>query len=166
MVIKLFFKKNLFLAVVALLFLTIGTTFAQDNTSRAFKKGYQADIQLEANTFKQSLFSTSHGCNVGRGFYVGGGSAFGAEFQPDFSSKAKYLSLLFVEMRHTLMNKEAAPFVSARMGAILRIADNTTARTFINPNVGFVWGRFLFKAGFMFQVEGENCAIFAIGFCF
>jgi len=64
------------------------------------------------------------------------------------------------------MNKEAAPFVSARMGAILRIADNTTARTFINPNVGFVWDRFLFKAGFMFQVEGENCAIFAIGFCF
>ena len=65
---------------------------AQDaeTANRMFRRGYRADIQLEANTYQQSFISTSHGYSFGNGFYIGGGAAFGVEFQPDFEADPFY----------------------------------------------------------------------------
>lgn len=159
-------KKN-FLILIALFALS-NMAKAQDaeTANRMFRRGYRTDIQLEANTYQQSFISTSHGYSFGNGFYIGGGAAFGVEFQPDFEADPFYLSSLFVDGKYTLTQWRVAPFVALRTGSYITIEENPAGRFFINPAVGVDWGHISLRVGYEYQTKAKSVATFGIGFNF
>lgn len=159
--------KKTIIVLTAMLVMT-GIVSAQDaeTANRMFRRGYRADIQLEANTYQQSFISTSHGYSFGNGFYIGGGAAFGVEFQPDFEADPFYLSSLFVDGKYTLTQWRVAPFVALRTGSVITIEDNPAGRFFINPAVGVDWGHISLRVGYEYQTTAKSVATFGIGFNF
>lgn len=160
-------KKTFF--IISAMLVLMCSTMAQDaeqSTHRMFRRGYRADIQLAANTYKQSFISTSHGYSFGNGLYVGGGAAFGVEYQPDFNATPFYLSSLFVDGKYTLTQWRVAPFIALRMGSIVTVEDNPAGRFFINPAVGVDWGRISLKVGYEYQTKAKSMATFGVGFNF
>jgi len=160
-------KKNIF--IITAMLAVMGTAMAQEietTTNRMFRTGYRADIQLEANTYKQSFISTSHGYSFGSGLYIGGGAAFGVEYQPGFESDPAYLSSLFVDGKYTLTQWRVAPFVALRTGSIITIEETPAGRFFVNPAVGVDWGHISIKVGYEFQTSAGSMATFGLGFNF
>ncbi len=163
-------KKN-FLILIALFALS-NMAKAQDaeTANRMFRRGYRADIQLEANTYQQSFISTSHGYSFGNGLFIGAGAGFGVEFVPDFNADAAYLSKVFADVRYCPWDFKAAPFVGLRVGTIIGVHETPHAGFMLNPAIGLDWGRVTLKVGYMFQTREDsrkvNCVDFGVAFNF
>ena len=157
-------KKTLVL-VAAIIALSTGATAQENIDNPFFKQGYRADIQIRANTSRQSYISTSHGYSFGNGLYLGGGAGVGAEYVPDFSADANIVTCVFADGKYNIANWKLSPFVAARVGAVLPVETLDQPRFSATASVGVDWGRISISAGYTLQ-KSMNGAEFGLGFSF
>lgn len=116
-----------------------------------YKRGYRANIELSALIPDTWAITSSHGFSFGDGFYFGAGVGFAAEFMPNYKSKPTYLTPLFVDVKHSFVNRLASPFINLSTGAYADIT-NTGIRYFLAPSIGIDIGRFAIKMGYEYQI--------------
>lgn len=122
----------------------------EKSTSRMYRKGYRADIELSCGISEQWGISSSHGFSFGNGLYVGGGVGFMAEFVPDYNSKPVYLTPIFADLKYSFLDKVATPFVGFKVGKMIDIT-NSAARWFFSPEIGVDIHKFSILFGYEFQ---------------
>lgn len=158
--------KKIFMMAVALLGI-VSATMAQENKNTHFDKGYTADITLSATTNNIFQFNTSHGCNLGGGFYLGGGAGFGAEWSAEgITGDPHYVPSLFVDARWSMLNCKVSPFVDVRATQYIDLTEGATNYG-VTPSIGLDINRFSIGVGYTFRTAADKSAVqIAFGFSF
>ena len=156
--------KKIFMMMVALLGI-VSATMAQSNTNPHFDKGYNADVTLLATTNNIFHINSSHGYNLGSGFYLGGGAGFGAEWSAEgFSGVPHYVPSLFVDARWSMLNTKVSPFVDVKATQYIDLAEEATNYG-LTPTIGLDINHFSLGVGY--SLRGTKSAWqLALGFSF
>lgn len=142
------------LSILGALVLSGAVLSAQENTStkdkeiasRMYREGYRVDIELSWANPNHWGISTSHGRSFSNGLYAGGGAGFYAIMDNDVT----FYTPVFADVKYSLINCLASPFVSAKAGGLIDIT-NSGIKTFINPSIGIDIYRFSIKVGYEYQ---------------
>ena len=126
----------------------VSATMAQSNTNPHFDKGYNADVTLLATTNNIFHINSSHGYNLGSGFYLGGGAGFGAEWSAEgFSGVPHYVPSLFVDARWSMLNTKVSPFVDVKATQYIDLAEEATNYG-LTPTIGLDINHFSLGVGY------------------
>ena len=132
--------------ICALLLLCASMASAQ--TNRAFKKGYQGNVEIgnyavfgkdKAGSLMQ--ISTTHGYSTGTGMFVGLG--FGAGYDMFVDGP---MGSAFMDAKYNFIDTAVSPFASARTG--FRVYDYYGFQPFISISGGVDVGHFTVKVGY------------------
>lgn len=150
---------------VALLGITTAM-MAEGNTNRHFDKGYSADVQLVAADINSFHITSSHGYAFGKGFYLGGGAGFGAEWEgAGVDGTPHYVPSLFLNARWSMLNAKVSPFVDVKATQYIDLAEAATSYG-VTPTVGLDCGRFSLGIGYAFRGAEKSSVQVAVGFNF
>ena len=157
--------KKILLMAVALLGMAAATMAQEQNANRHFDKGYTADIQLHVTAINAFHITSSHGCNFGGGFYLGGGAGFGAEWEGEgVEGTPHYVPSLFVDARWSMLNCKVSPFVDIKATQYIDLAAGK-ATYGVTPSVGVDMGRFSLGLGYAFRGDKSGLQL-GVGFTF
>lgn len=131
--------------ICALLLCCAFAGFAQNN--RAFKKGYQGNIELgnyfvaeENATGVAYQLTTTQGFRSGNGMYYGFGIGVAYNVWVD-----KFYAPIFLEAKYNLIDTKVSPFIALRAGAH---AGDGLVIPFMNLSTGVDLKRFAFRIGY------------------
>lgn len=123
-------KKSILKILVAAATMLGGISASAQNRNTYFKSGYTFDVELATvHSFDENAFTTSHGYSFGNGLFVGGGLGF----EYVVSDKA-YMTPVFAELRWSILNCIASPYLDARVGYM--VTNNSRNSFYFAPAVG------------------------------
>ena len=134
--------------IIACIILLSCASMASAQNNRAFKKGYQGDIEIgnyavfgkdKAGAMVQ--VSTTHGYRTGTGMFLGLGVGFGYDMYI-----ADPYGSAFMDAKYNFIDTKVSPFASARTG--LRFGGFGSVEPFISIAGGVDSGRFSVKLGY------------------
>jgi len=134
--------------LIACLILLSCASMASAQNNRAFKKGYQGDIEIgnyavfgkdKAGSTVQ--VSTTHGYCTGTGMFLGAGIGLGYDMFVD-----GVMGSVFMDAKYNFIDTKVSPFASVRTG--IRSAEDESIQPFISIAGGIDTGRFSIKLGY------------------